>query len=358
MVIQVMLLFVVFAQGLLISSPNDQRVLVSQSEDIFTEYGCSTVAVKKKVSVSSCTLNLKSYKNGLGGFCFVDRNTMWVDKGCRASFQLTDPQQEISCSSVGYKYATCKLTKPLEKFCACSTIAVKAKESVSSCTLNLVSSKNGEGGFGFLDEDTMWVDKGCRATFQLTDPPQEISCSSHNYKYATCNLTKSLEKFCSCSTITEEVKQSTSSCKLNVKSGQNGLGGFGFVDKNTMWVDQGCRSSFRLSDPQQEISCSSHNYKYATCKLTKPLEKFCGCSTIAVKSKLSVSSCTLNLKSGTNGKGGFGFTDKNTMWVDKGCRASFQLTNPKQEVSCSSVGYKYASCKLKEELSSCFFSTK
>lgn len=87
----------------------------------------------------------------------ISGNTIWVDKGCRASFNvlvslMPIPVVVLECSSGGMRYNECPVGGPI------LSLQLEHKISASACVLGRSFGSAG---------DRIWVDHGCRATFRV-----------------------------------------------------------------------------------------------------------------------------------------------------------------------------------------------
>lgn len=98
------------------------------------------------------------------------------------------------------------------------------------------SSCRNEWGF---DRDFIWVDNGCRATFEVTvrdyggHPPQDnyVQCESWGNRRAECDVGFDIDY----ATVARQL--SSSECRRNRTYGWRG---------SKLWVDLGCRAVFRV----------------------------------------------------------------------------------------------------------------
>ncbi|XP_052781849.1 lectin ADEL-like [Mya arenaria] len=185
-----------------------------------------------------------------------------------------DKTKTIRCSSHGYKYAECKVP----------------------------------GGYGnaIITKTRMFVWKLAALLLvfvaaESCDITNTIRCSSHGYKYAECIVPGGYGN----AIITVINKLSRSSCTLGRSYGyRNGK----------LWVDRGCRAVFSVCLCRNFVSmnCDSWSYKFKSC----PVSGASRVSKVALKSKRSRSPCTLGRSFGS---------DSNSIWVDRGCRATFDV---------------------------------
>jgi len=87
-----------------------------------------------------------------------DRDRVWVDKGCRGQFDVTfrkgpETTRTIGCASNDNRRRRCSTG-----FEEISAVRLMSQQSTASCT---------EGTSWGHDETGVWVDRGCRATFEV-----------------------------------------------------------------------------------------------------------------------------------------------------------------------------------------------
>jgi hypothetical protein len=278
---------------------NNNRTIVCESNrnrrshcPIDTRNGVNFI---RQLSNASCSYNW--------GY---DAEGVWVTSGCSAEFstntgwdQSGAENNALVCESRNYQRNYCRAGL------AGRDVFLVRQLSTSPCINNWGFDKNG-----------VWVTNGCRGEFAVEDryatQNDIIVCSSRNSQFQSCRAnTRGGVEF---------VRQlSRSSCNRN----------WGYDDQG-IWVTNGCRASFRLipfytndNDFQNSVvSCSSRNLRRAIC----PADTRGG---VRLKKQKSRASC----------RGNWGFT-ANHIWVDKGCRATFQLNiNSNQHNNSRQPGY-------------------
>jgi len=265
---------------------NNNEIIVCQSNRnqrahcrVNTRYGVNFI---RQLSHSSCNYNW--------GY---DTTGIWVDNGCRAEFSVNlgwdQPGSEnniMVCESHRYKRNYCPA------YLGGRDVFMLNQLSSSSCLNNWGYDRNG-----------VWVTNGCRAEFVVEDRHSSqndiLICSSRNLRFQTC---------------TADTRGGVDFIRQLSRASCNGNWGY---DRNGIWVTNGCRAKFKLlpynynynnrNDYQDTISCSSRNLKRRVC----PADTSGG---VRLKKQKSRSSC----------RGNWGFT-ANHIWVDNGCRATFQL---------------------------------
>ena len=220
-----------------------------------------------------------------------DAEGIWVTNGCSAEFSVNNSWDQsgsenniLVCESHNYQRNYCRAGL------AGRDVFLVRQLSTSSCINN----------WGF-DRNGVWVTNGCRGEFAVEDryatQNDIVVCSSRNLQFQNCRVnTRGGVEF---------VRQlSRASCNRN----------WGY-DNQGIWVTNGCRASFRLMPfynnnngyQNSIISCSSRSMRRATCAADTR-------GGVRLKKQKSRASC----------RGNWGFT-ANHIWVDNGCRATFQL---------------------------------
>jgi hypothetical protein len=146
----------------------------------------------------------------------------------------------INCSSSGYAYNTCYVGQNIQ------FARLVTQLSRSACI---------EGSTWGYSYDSIWVDQGCKANFEVVtldyDPPpgggghyppayppppayeEFISCASSKYRFNSCYPANGLRiRYAQLSR-----QDSRSQCLEGDSWG---------YDNNRIWVDKGCRGEFRV----------------------------------------------------------------------------------------------------------------
>lgn len=255
-----------------------------------------------------------------------DRNGIWVTNGCRAEFAVEDRSYshdaDITCSSRGNRFQSCP---------ANTQGGVEFVRQLSRSTCN--------GNWGY-DNQGIWVTNGCRAQFRIIglDYGYGYGHGHQDQQTVRCSSKYRRRKFCSADTSggVRLIKQrSKTSCR----------GNWGY-DNRGIWVDNGCRATFRLNadgggnnyrhdnrlnngglrpnnrngrnngrgnqhynQPLNTLVCESSGRRKKTCKIPHG-------ANVKLTRQLSKASCVNN----------WGFSDKR-LWVNNGCRAEFTIYN-------------------------------
>lgn len=156
----------------------------------------------------------------IGGTCFVETRTGdvnlygfgWGGSGSVDRF-------EFSCASKDDRYRECQL--PID-----GIVRLVKRKSDAPCT---------EGRSWGQRGDRVWVDKGCRATFEVVrdggggGSGQHIDCRSQNDRYRECTIGKGYEG--------RLVRDYTGRCRKDSTWGNR---------TGVIWVTNGCQGRFEL----------------------------------------------------------------------------------------------------------------
>ena len=231
-----------------------------------------------------------------------NRRAIWVDRGCRADFELGqagwsggDEKQMIRCSSDDMRL----------RFCRADTsrgVRLLRQRGDADCLYAAT--------WGY-DDRGIWVDRGCRADFQLggiedsegDDQPvaERIYCASDDMHRHTCYANAR-------GGVRLMKKRSDADCI------EGRTWGYSY---NEIWVDRGCRAEFEVSSGSSHsgggtvtsVYCASDDMHRHTC----PADTRGG---VQLKKQHSEAKCV----EGTT----WGY-DRNGIWVDRGCRADFEV---------------------------------
>jgi hypothetical protein len=246
------------------------------------------VLLVRQVSDSACVLDYS------WGF---DRSGVWVDRGCRAEFALGSRQWSgfgdsftIYCASDDGRRETCETDTR-------AGVSMVRQRSDSPCVF---------GSTWGVSNRSIWVDRGCRADFQLGGQigipggggdSQTVYCGSDNGR----------RNFCGTDTrggVTLGRQISDSPCIQGRSWGWDSRG---------IWVDRGCRADFRTraggAPDARPFYCASENGQRNVC----PVDTRGGVRLIRQRSD---SDCRFGRTWGV---------DRFGIWVDRGCRADFQV---------------------------------
>lgn len=166
---------------------------------------------------------------------FINGRGIWVDRGCRADFQITRPNW--GGWDNGYNIY-CASDNGGKNYCPTDTrggVQLVRQRSGSSCDFGRT--------WGY-DRRGIWVDRGCRADFQIggggnggggwTPAPgpgtQIITCSSNDGRRNVCPINTH-------GGVRLVRQRSDSDCIYNNTWG---------YDRRGVWVDRGCRADFEI----------------------------------------------------------------------------------------------------------------
>ena len=208
---------------------------------------------------------------------------------------------------------TCASNDGRRNFCAADTrggVQLVNQRSGSPCIFGQT--------WGF-DSRNIWVDRGCRADFQANYygpgipsfpgyPPgggsYGIYCSSDNGRRNFCPTDTS-------GGVSLARQRSDSPCLYGSTWG---------YDRRGVWVDRGCRADFRIggnswAPPNRPgvtvVTCSSNDGRRNTCNVNTSRG-------VRLVRQRSDSDCIYGQTWGTS---------RNFIWVDRGCRADFEVGN-------------------------------
>ena len=176
------------------------------------------------------------------------------------------------------------------------------------------------------DNRGIWVDRGCRAEFVVNSgggnwsggggggggQGQVITCSSDDGRRNYCQTNGDLRRI----NLSRQI--SGSPCVQNQTWG---------VDNRGLWVDRGCRAEFSFGGgggggswrpgqgqgQRQTITCSSDDGRRNFCSANGY-----NLDSVLLTRQISGSACIQNQTWGVDQRRG--------LWVDKGCRAEFQIS--------------------------------
>lgn len=287
----------------------------------------SGVRLQNQRSGSPCT---EGYSWG------YDDARIWVDHGCRADFALGREDgygnrdygnrrygqaQVISCNSDDDKRHYC----PVD---ISGGVQLQNQRSGSPCT---------EGYSWGYDDQGIWVDHGCRASFAVggrrggygnrddrngeygnRDERDDNDYRNRDYgnrqaQTISCNSDDEKRHYCAADTRRSVRLQ-------NQRSGSPCTEGYswGFDDQG-VWVDHGCRGDFVVGDGYGYRNRGYGQARVISCNSDDEKRHYCSVDTrgdVQLQSQQSGSPCTEGYSWGYDNRG---------VWVDHGCRASFTV---------------------------------
>ena len=213
-----------------------------------------------------------------------------------------NPQPSVvTCSSYGRRV-----------YCAADT----------SGGVRLVSQSNGrcrQGSTWGYDARGIWVDRGCRGQFEVSSNAPPAYNSGYGSSTIACASDNGLRNYCTADTrngvrLTRQL--SGAPCQEGSTWGYDARG---------VWVDRGCRAEFDLSGgASNNVGNGGGNYNSGpiTCSSNDGYRNYCTADTrggVRLVRQLSGSPCQEGSTWGYDARG---------IWVDRGCRAEFDLANP------------------------------
>jgi len=222
----------------------------------------------------------------------------------RSAFGQAPKYITLECKSEGFRRTACLAGAPIER------IRLTEKKSDAACI---------EGSsFGFSG-DSIWVDKGCAAKFEITfrSPQRDyrgrtetevasLRCTSEQFSRTNCNAGGTVRS------VQLRRQRSQARCEEGTS--------FGYRN-DFIWVDKGCdadfevsfipRSAYRQSRRSVRFSCKSNQFKLGACYVAGPIID------LRLVQKKSRAACTKN--------DSFGFRD-DVLWVKSGCEGEFEVT--------------------------------
>ncbi len=174
----------------------------------------------------------------------TSRNGVWVDRGCRAEFAVNQygggrPGQpgyghgqpgygQPGYGQPGYGQALIRCESRDNRQVRCpANVGRGSVELVNQLSRTICSERENWG----YDSGSIWVGSGCRGEFQILAPVQTqlLLCESRDNRRRQCPAQGRYVKF---------VRQlSRSQCIEGQSYG---------IDRNGVWVDQGCRAEFEV----------------------------------------------------------------------------------------------------------------
>jgi hypothetical protein len=242
------------------------------------------------------------------------RRGVWVDQGCRADFDLgavgnngSSQTQVVSCSSDDMRWHACQAD-------TASGVRLLRQRSEADCIYGTT--------WGY-DDRGIWVDRGCRAEFEIggdqyneeTEQPYNVSiyCSSDDMHRRFCHTGPH-------GAVRLVKRHSEAECIEGRTWGHDSRG---------IWVDRGCRADFEVV-----VGGVSGNANYGpdwntgtvtplNCSSQDGKRHYCSADTrwgVRLVKQRSGSPCT---------QGNTWGYDNNGIWVDRGCRADFEVLSPR-----------------------------
>ncbi len=290
---------VVFAAAIIAFSMSaySQQIITCSSDD-GNRHSC-TADVRGGVQLS----NQRSGSACQRGYSWgTDQNGIWVDRGCRADFVIAPYNPYPQSGSAGT--INCSSDDGGRRSCPADVrggVQLTNQRSGSPC----------QQGYSWgTDQQGIWVDRGCRADFTVT--PYNPYTQSGQAGTITCSSDDGRRRNCAADT-------SGGVLLLNQRSGSPCTRGYSWGDdQNGIWVDRGCRADFQIGSagggnyyPSSGaiISCSSDDGNRRSCSANTS-------GGVRMVRQNSGSPCR---------RGSTWGTDERGIWVDRGCRADFEV---------------------------------
>jgi hypothetical protein len=212
------------------AAPDPQSQIISCSSDNMRRNYCAAdvrggVQLVRQRSDAACVFNRT--------WGFINGRGIWVDRGCRADFAITRPNwggwdngYNIYCASDNGGRNTCPTDTR-------GGVQLIRQRSGSACDFGRT--------WGY-DRRGIWVDRGCRADFQIGGGgggwkpggggTQVVTCSSDNMRRNTCPVATH-------GGVRLVRQRSDADCVYNSTWG---------YDRRGIWVDRGCRADFEVGN--------------------------------------------------------------------------------------------------------------
>lgn len=291
--------------------------------------GIGRVALTRRISDAACIEGESwGYRDG----------KVWVNKGCRAEFALTE---RSFAYTRGARMVTCESEDGQRRLCETNTgggVKIAQQLSRSSCV---------QGRTWGFDRNGIWVDEGCRAHFVIGDGSSEPGRPFERLDHLVlCESVDGKPMRCAADTSggVQVVRQiSNTPCGFGRQWG---------YDEAGIWVAGGCRAEFAVATPQQaratvtmtteprrddthrtdvrvetrhethaahaEATAEARRAGHFVCASENNTRNHCNTDTrhgITLVRQLSDNPCVRDQSWGV---------DKNGVWVTNGCRAEFR----------------------------------
>jgi DUF3011 family protein len=222
-------------------------------------------------------------------------------------------QQTVVCESSDGKYKECDIG-------GIGRVVLSRQISDKTCI---------EGKSWGTRDGVVWVDRGCRAEFALADRGfdnrgnrvRRIERRGVRQSTVTCESTDGKRHRCSVDTqggVSLVNQLSRNSCEFGRDWG---------YDNNGVWVNNGCRAEFAISNRASDLSTTAGTL---LCESTNNGRNRCRADTmygVQIYRQLSENDCILGRTWGY---------DKNGVWVSGGCRAEFMIGDTRRTTGMAS----------------------
>jgi hypothetical protein len=235
-----------------------------------------------------------------------DSNRIWVDQGCRAEFEILGYSQ--SAYSGSGNVIRCSSDDGGRRVCSVDTAGgVRLLRQLSG-------SRCDQGSTWGYDRNGIWVDRGCRAEFEVL--PYSQSAYGRSVSVITCSSDDGGRRVCPADirgTVRMVRQISGSRCEQGYSWGYDTAG---------VWVDHGCRAEFEIRSGRRYGGSQQQTQTQATvirCSSDDGGRQFCSANTsggVRLVRQISGSRCQ---------QGSTWGYDQSGIWVDRGCRAEFEV---------------------------------
>lgn len=245
-----------------------------------------------------------------------DRNSVWVNEGCRAEFEVYrrtgwDDDTYIRCESSDGRRRYCRADLDGR-----SDVELARQLSNAVCR---------EGSTWGWDRNGVWVDRGCRGEFKI-----DRRSGGWDDNYLRCESNDGRRQYCGTGfgggsrfDVRLAKQLSNAPCVERRTWG---------VDNRGLWVDNGCRGEFEIDrrgsgggyppgkgpgkgggfggDTDRVVRCESSDGRRHSCPIGERVRR------VALTRQLSSAVCREGQTWGWN---------EREIWVDRGCRGEFAI---------------------------------
>lgn len=228
-----------------------------------------------------------------------DRSAIWVNHGCRGLFdagdRFTPPGERVTCAGSG------------RTECPADTrygVTLVRRLSQAACT---------EGSTWGYSDNVVWVDRGCRAEFQIGSAPD--AGGETTTETLTCGATTGLQVTCRTGGYATAVRMvrdlSGGRCRVDAT--------WGFTDA-FIWTSRGCRAQFELT-LRGEGTGGQTGPAVISCGSTSGRQVVCDTEGEAVSVTLQQDRSGGRCRQGQT----WGYTS-DFVWTSNGCRGEFAVS--------------------------------
>ena len=236
-------------------------------------------------------------------------NVIWVDRGCRADFLVTEnlSSNMPSTTTTNDTLIVCESLNNTRHQCH-----TKVRGGVT-LVRTLSDNECIRGKSWGINQRGVWVDKGCRAEFSIGGTTTSSTYAAPMGSHTLICESKGGRTRCPVDT-TYGVRLSRT-----ISSHACALGRDWGYDENGIWVTNGCRAEFTVSAPATRSMASSSTRPVVLCESKDGHRGFCPADTtfgVSLSRQLSDTNCVRGQTWGWDNGG---------IWVTGGCRAEFLL---------------------------------